>query len=172
MDDHGLRRLWVAQFAETHGEPRRLAAPPAGAVASFGTHDTPTFAGFWSGADLEPRAPDASGAEMARQLRREAIVGTLRDSGDLAASFARPIDVLGAIIARANGTTFADAVRQYVTGPLGMNEMAFTVADRARLAVPYADGAATVVFIDMKTQKSRRIPEAIRARLEQAQAQA
>jgi acyl-CoA thioesterase FadM len=36
--------------------------------------------------------------------------------------------------------------------------------------VPYADGAATVVFIDMKTQKSRRIPEAIRARLEQAQA--
>lgn len=30
----------------------------------------------------------------------------------------------------------------------------------------YADGAATVVFVDMKTQKSRRIPEAIRLRLE------
>jgi acyl-CoA thioester hydrolase len=38
--------------------------------------------------------------------------------------------------------------------------------------VPYADGAATVVFIDMKTQKSRRIPEAIRARLERAEAAA
>ena len=38
--------------------------------------------------------------------------------------------------------------------------------------VPYADGSATVVFIDMKTQKSRRIPEDIRARLEQAQPQA
>jgi acyl-CoA thioester hydrolase len=39
-------------------------------------------------------------------------------------------------------------------------------------AVPYADGAAMVVFIDMKTQKSKRIPEAIRARLERAEAAA
>jgi len=37
---------------------------------------------------------------------------------------------------------------------------------------PYADGAAVVVFIDMKTQKSRRIPEGIRARLERAEAEA
>lgn len=37
---------------------------------------------------------------------------------------------------------------------------------------PYADGAAMVVFIDMKTQKSRRIPEAIRARLERAAVEA
>ena len=34
----------------------------------------------------------------------------------------------------------------------------------------YADGAATVVFIDMKSQKSKRIPEDIRARLERAEA--
>jgi acyl-CoA thioester hydrolase len=38
--------------------------------------------------------------------------------------------------------------------------------------VPYADGAATVVFIDMHTQKSRRIPAEIRARLERAEAEA
>ena len=38
--------------------------------------------------------------------------------------------------------------------------------------LPYADGAAVVVFIDMKTQKSRRIPEAIRARLERTEAAA
>ncbi|HTQ77509.1 MAG TPA: thioesterase family protein [Burkholderiales bacterium] len=37
---------------------------------------------------------------------------------------------------------------------------------------PYADGAAVVVFIDMKSQKSRRIPEPIRARLERAEAPA
>jgi acyl-CoA thioester hydrolase len=37
---------------------------------------------------------------------------------------------------------------------------------------PYADGAAVVVFIDMQTQKSRRIPEAIRARLARAEATA
>jgi len=35
--------------------------------------------------------------------------------------------------------------------------------------VPYADGAATVVFIDMATQKSRRIPDAIREMLQRAQ---
>ena len=38
--------------------------------------------------------------------------------------------------------------------------------------VPYADGVATVVFVDMATQKSRRIPDAIRARLERAEAAA
>jgi acyl-CoA thioester hydrolase len=38
--------------------------------------------------------------------------------------------------------------------------------------VPYADGAAVVVFIDMKTQKSRRIPPAIRTLLEHAEAAA
>jgi len=37
---------------------------------------------------------------------------------------------------------------------------------------PYADGAATVVFIDMKSQKSKRIPEAIRLRLERAAVEA
>ncbi|MGH8708915.1 MAG: acyl-CoA thioesterase [Burkholderiales bacterium] len=34
---------------------------------------------------------------------------------------------------------------------------------------PYADGVAVVVFVDMKTQKSKRIPAAIRARLERAE---
>ncbi len=38
--------------------------------------------------------------------------------------------------------------------------------------VPYADGAAVVVFIDMTSQKSKRIPEGIRARLERAEAAA
>lgn len=37
---------------------------------------------------------------------------------------------------------------------------------------PYADGSAVVVFIDMKSQKSKRIPEGIRARLERAEAAA
>lgn len=37
---------------------------------------------------------------------------------------------------------------------------------------PYADGAATVVFIDMKSQKSKRIPPEIRSRLERAEATA
>ena len=63
-------------------------------------------------------------------------------------------------------------VRLYVAVPGGAS-----VATTYELRVegdpePYADGAAVVVFIDMKTQKSRRIPEAIRARLERAKAAA
>jgi len=34
--------------------------------------------------------------------------------------------------------------------------------------VPYADGAAVVVFVNMKTQKSTRIPDGIRERLLEA----
>jgi acyl-CoA thioester hydrolase len=34
--------------------------------------------------------------------------------------------------------------------------------------VPYADGGAVVVFVNMKTQKSARIPDAIRERLLEA----
>ena len=38
--------------------------------------------------------------------------------------------------------------------------------------VPYADGAAVVVFVDMKTQKPKRIPDAMRERLLNAKAAA
>ncbi len=37
-------------------------------------------------------------------------------------------------------------------------------------AAPYADGAAVVVFVDMQTQKPKRIPEDMRERLLQARA--
>src|SRR6185503_12141156 len=41
---HGIRGMYLAQFAA--GDPRRIAAPSAAAVAMIGTHDTPTFAGW------------------------------------------------------------------------------------------------------------------------------
>lgn len=50
------------------------------------------------------------------------------------------IDVLGGVIAAVNGSDLAGAVARHVTGPLGMTETRFGVADEARLAVPYADG--------------------------------
>ncbi|WP_286718396.1 serine hydrolase domain-containing protein [Devosia sp. 63-57] len=54
--------------------------------------------------------------------------------------YSMAIDVLGGVIAKVHGGPLRDAVSHYVTGPLGMNDTAFTVADRSRLAVPYADG--------------------------------
>ncbi|WP_449395624.1 serine hydrolase domain-containing protein [Devosia riboflavina] len=50
------------------------------------------------------------------------------------------IDVLGAVLAAVQGGSLEDAVRAHLTGPLGMHETGFFVADKARLAVPYADG--------------------------------
>lgn len=50
------------------------------------------------------------------------------------------IDVLGAVLAKVHGGSVGDAVKIHVTGPLGMSETGFFVADKARLAPVYADG--------------------------------
>jgi CubicO group peptidase (beta-lactamase class C family) len=50
------------------------------------------------------------------------------------------IDVLGGVLAAINGSNVEDALRRYVTGPLGMHDTHFYVADPSRLATPYADG--------------------------------
>ena len=55
MERAGMGRLYVAQFglpSETDDAP---APPPPSSVASFGTHDTPTFAGYWAGRDIDQR---------------------------------------------------------------------------------------------------------------------
>ncbi|HET9621086.1 MAG TPA: 4-alpha-glucanotransferase [Kofleriaceae bacterium] len=55
MAEHGLFRLHVGQWglpAEPGDEPE---AAPAEAVASLNTHDTPTFAGWWRGTDIDDR---------------------------------------------------------------------------------------------------------------------
>jgi len=67
-------------------------------------------------------------------------------------------------------------VRLYVGALGGASVPTFyelrVIQGETRDPVPYADGVAVVVFIDMKTQKSRRIPESIRTRLEHAEAAA
>lgn len=50
------------------------------------------------------------------------------------------IDVLGYIAGQLVGGRLEDALRKYVTGPLGMADTGFAVPDRARLAAAYADG--------------------------------
>ncbi|MBA3818062.1 MAG: 4-alpha-glucanotransferase, partial [Deltaproteobacteria bacterium] len=55
MERHGMFRLHVGQWfmpAKVGDQPERS---PAGAVASLNTHDTPTFAGWWLGADIDDR---------------------------------------------------------------------------------------------------------------------
>ena len=56
-------------------------------------------------------------------------------------------------------------VQLHVGAPGGSSVSTFYELRVDRDPVPYADGAAVVVFVDMKTQKPARIPEDIRNRL-------
>jgi CubicO group peptidase (beta-lactamase class C family) len=54
-------------------------------------------------------------------------------------------DVLGAALSAAAGESLPALVRRKVTGPLDMKDTDFSVVDRDRLTVAYADGAPTPV---------------------------
>lgn len=52
LDASGLYGVSVMQFERDGGGFRDPKAYPKRALASFGTHDTPTLAGYWEGADI------------------------------------------------------------------------------------------------------------------------
>jgi CubicO group peptidase (beta-lactamase class C family) len=47
-------------------------------------------------------------------------------------------DVLGAALAKVEGATLDEVVKRHVTGPLGISETSFHIADRERLATAYS----------------------------------
>ena len=55
MHRHGWHRLFVGQFEWNPHDGRVLNEAPKGAIASFNTHDLPTFAAFWTGKDIQDR---------------------------------------------------------------------------------------------------------------------
>jgi 4-alpha-glucanotransferase len=73
MRHDGMLRSWVLQFESTPKES--LPSPPRQALASWGTHDLATFAGYWDGLDIDEREGrgdlDPRAAEAARRKRRE-----------------------------------------------------------------------------------------------------
>jgi alpha-1,4-glucan:alpha-1,4-glucan 6-glycosyltransferase/4-alpha-glucanotransferase len=85
----GMRRSYVAQFSiRGEGEPV-LEPPPSGSVASFATHDLPTFTGWWTGRDIDERLDcgqlDPSSAEEVRSERtrlRDRLSSLLGGTGD------------------------------------------------------------------------------------------
>jgi 4-alpha-glucanotransferase len=52
---HGICGMHVGQFGVTTDPGNALSAPPDESVSCLNTHDTPTFAGFWSEADIQDR---------------------------------------------------------------------------------------------------------------------
>lgn len=85
MRRRGLPGMYVGQFELTEIAEGRLAPKPvpAGALASIGTHDTPTFQAWWAGRDLDIRRElgHATDEEAAReregraQMRRKLAAG-------------------------------------------------------------------------------------------------
>lgn len=98
--------MHVGQFCVEANHERALQAPPRQIVASLNTHDTPTFMGFWSGAEIDDRVAlgliDGSQAEHEHRYRaaqREALIHFLRAQGELDGMASDPAAVLGAWLA-------------------------------------------------------------------------
>jgi 4-alpha-glucanotransferase len=92
MSVHGLSGLYVLPFQVQPGRRPAIPEPPADNVASLDTHDTPTFAAWWLGDDIEQReglgylsSEQVQFERQERQRVREAVVDTLRTKGFLSA---------------------------------------------------------------------------------------
>ncbi|MBL8593744.1 MAG: beta-lactamase family protein, partial [Devosia sp.] len=81
---------------------------------------------------------DQPGLDMEENLRRIASA-PLQFAPGTQWGYAVGIDVLGHILAVVRGTTLGAVIADLVTGPLGMRDTGFTVADRQRLSLAYAD---------------------------------
>lgn len=88
MARRNIHCLYVAQFGLPGGDGGACAAVPDNAVASLGTHDTPTFAGFWQGRDIDQRvalglitADQGADEHTARDRTRRATINYLTERG-------------------------------------------------------------------------------------------
>ena len=90
MARHKIKGMSVGQFCVGTDPNNALERIPDGAVASLNTHDTPTFAGFWTETDIQDRTELGllTGAKIEaersqRRLQREALLAYLRSRGGL-----------------------------------------------------------------------------------------
>jgi 4-alpha-glucanotransferase len=87
MARHKVHRMYILQY-QIQPKNEGLAPIFPGAVASFGTHDMPTFAAYWQGLDIDDRQAlgqyDAASAAAEKSRRREltrAVETFLRQRG-------------------------------------------------------------------------------------------
>ncbi|HEV7692416.1 MAG TPA: serine hydrolase domain-containing protein [Hyphomonadaceae bacterium] len=81
---------------------------------------------------------DQPGLTMEEQLRRATEAGLTFPPG-AAWLYSIATDVLGAVMAKAAGSTLEQVVEKHVTGPMHMADTAFHVTDKARLVQPYSN---------------------------------
>jgi CubicO group peptidase (beta-lactamase class C family) len=138
--DEGIER-WLPEFqprmADGHSARitvRQLLSHTAGLGYRFFEADT---TGPYARAGVSD-GMDASGISLEENLRRLASVPLLFEPGT-AWGYSLATDVLGALIARVHGTSLDEAVRQRVTGPLGMVDTGFVALDPQRVATAYVN---------------------------------
>jgi 4-alpha-glucanotransferase len=111
---HSIRGMHVSQFCVTADPQSALPEPAHDDVASLNTHDTPTFAGFWQGKDIEDRLAlellspsEAQIVQQERQSIREALIAYLKSRGWLAEESPQPLAILRAWLSQlANGNAY------------------------------------------------------------------
>ncbi|MDL2284605.1 beta-lactamase family protein [Oxalobacter sp. OttesenSCG-928-P03] len=81
---------------------------------------------------------DISGITLEENLRRVATVPLSFEPGT-SWQYSLSPDVLGAVVAKAHGSTFPQAMKELITDPLGMTDTTFVAQekDRDRMTVPY-----------------------------------
>ena len=100
---HRVHGMYVSQFCVTADSQSALQEAARDAVASLNTHDTPTFAGFWEGKDIEDRLalgllspPEAQIAQQDRASIREALTTYLQSRGWIEGESPDPLAILRA----------------------------------------------------------------------------
>ncbi len=107
LADTGLFGCTVMQFEHGDGGFRHPSAYRPATLASFGTHDTPTIRGWWSGHDIDLRRDlgfyDAHAHERAQQSRqhqRQQLTTVLRDAGLPPTDEGAPVSPVHTLLAR------------------------------------------------------------------------
>ncbi len=115
MSRHGIDRMHVGQFSVRDDASKALKAAPANAVATVNTHDTPTWAAFWAGDDIDDQVSmgllteaEAEAAREGRAKARSALAEFLDVAETADAVLAAVLERMGRGDARAVIVTLED----------------------------------------------------------------
>ena len=115
MTERGIDRMYVAQFSVRANARAALEAAPRNAVATVNTHDTPTWAAFWQGMDIDDQVAmglvteeEAERARQGRAKARLALAKYFRVGEDQGAVLEAIISAMGSGSARAVIVTLED----------------------------------------------------------------
>ena len=148
LDLHEPVSHWLPYFRPSLADGRRpditlhhLLSHSSGLSYGFQEHPGSEYERFGISDGL-----DCSGLSLEENLRRLAAAKLKFEPGT-AWQYSLALDVVGAIIERATGRTLPDAIDALISGPLGLDSLAFIVQSEFELAVPYVDSLQTLTMM-------------------------